>query len=257
MSMRQLTSLRLFPFLSQQQQLTRHAGRLHCQIEVPRMFATEASQQQEGTSWMPSWLKARLPETLGGAKEPASEELDLDKYAGTLRQARRMGSVANLIPGVARASATESLHLYESIISAMQPQEKQQLQSFNASARHRVAQHVKCNVSQVDDCIAKYLYMKSMTGKVKQLKDEGKPMPKDYQQLEREFGNWQSFRTATPDNLVDTKSAPAGSEKVPSDAKSPKGYPCPWAGQSVGRSTKCPATKKSFKACCGKTYRIS
>lgn len=30
--------------------------------------------------------------------------------------------------------------------------------------------------------------MKSMTGKVKQLKDEGKPMPKDYQQLEREFG---------------------------------------------------------------------
>ena len=40
----------------------------------------------------------------------------------------------------------------------------------------------------MDDCIAKYLYMKSMTGKVKQLKDEGKPMPKDYQQLEREFG---------------------------------------------------------------------
>ena len=30
--------------------------------------------------------------------------------------------------------------------------------------------------------------MKSMTAKVKQLKDEGKPMPKDYQQLEREFG---------------------------------------------------------------------
>ena len=41
---------------------------------------------------------------------------------------------------------------------------------------------------QVDDCIAKFLYMKGMTAKVKQLKDEGKPMPKDYQQLEREFG---------------------------------------------------------------------
>lgn len=41
---------------------------------------------------------------------------------------------------------------------------------------------------QVDDCIAKFLYMKSMTGKVRQLKEEGKPMPKDYQQLEREFG---------------------------------------------------------------------
>jgi hypothetical protein len=30
--------------------------------------------------------------------------------------------------------------------------------------------------------------MKSMVGKVKQLKDEGKPMPKDYQQLEKDFG---------------------------------------------------------------------
>ena len=41
---------------------------------------------------------------------------------------------------------------------------------------------------QVDDCIAKFLYMKSMTGKVKQLKAEGKSMPKDFQQLEKEFG---------------------------------------------------------------------
>lgn len=38
------------------------------------------------------------------------------EYASTLRQARRMGSVANMIPGVGRASATESLHLYKSII---------------------------------------------------------------------------------------------------------------------------------------------
>lgn len=42
--------------------------------------------------------------------------LALLEYASTLRQARRMGSVANMIPGVGRASATESLHLYESII---------------------------------------------------------------------------------------------------------------------------------------------
>ena len=103
----------------------------------------------------------------------------------------------------------------------MQPHEKQQLEAFTPSARRRVAEHVKCNVSavgscvctrwmlsiiihdqrflalkmhskalQVDDCIAKFLYMRSMTGKVKQMKQEGKPMPKDFQQLEREFGRW-------------------------------------------------------------------
>ena len=47
---------------------------------------------------------------------------------------------------------------------------------------------LKFFVVQVDDCIAKFLYMKGMTGKVKQLKAEGKPMPKDFQQLEKEFG---------------------------------------------------------------------
>ena len=33
--------------------------------------------------------------------------------------------------------------------SAMQPQEKQQLATFGANARRRVAQQVKCNVSAV------------------------------------------------------------------------------------------------------------
>lgn len=41
---------------------------------------------------------------------------------------------------------------------------------------------------QVDDCIAKYMYMKGMTHKVKQMKQEGKAMPKNYQELEKEFG---------------------------------------------------------------------
>lgn len=32
------------------------------------------------------------------------------------------------------------------------------------------------------------MYMRGMTSKVKQMKQEGKPMPKNYQDLEREFG---------------------------------------------------------------------
>ena len=35
------------------------------------------------------------------------------------------------------------------VCSAMQPQEKQQLSTFDAAARHRVADAVRCNVSQV------------------------------------------------------------------------------------------------------------
>lgn len=71
-------------------------------------------------------------------------------------------------------------------------------------------------------------------------------------------GSWQSFRTSTPEaGLTQKAAAPVGSLTVPNDAKSPQGLPCPWAGQHVGRSTKCPATRKSYKACCGKTYGSS
>lgn len=72
-------------------------------------------------------------------------------------------------------------------------------------------------------------------------------------------GSWQSFRTTTPEVAAGKSmvTAPPGSVTVPSDAKAPQGLPCPWAGQHVGRSTKCPATRKSFKACCGKKYAVS
>ena len=42
--------------------------------------------------------------------------LVLQEYASTLRQARRMGSIANMMPGVNSAGMTDSLKLYESII---------------------------------------------------------------------------------------------------------------------------------------------
>ncbi len=81
------------------------------------------------------------------------------------------------------------------------------------------------------------------------------------QHTRREFvydtGSWQSFKSPLSENVSETKAALPGSKTVPSDAKSPQGYPCPWAGQSVGRSTKCPATRKSFKACCGKRYSMN
>jgi len=134
LSLQQLTSLRLFSLTlqqQQQQQCQSHVRSTGFQSGLVRMFATgnskntvawkiccfpcqdsgmmlaagvEGTQPQEG-SWMPGWLKSRLPgdcqqaacsllhatpimcspilselsaETLGGTKEPATDELDLD-----------------------------------------------------------------------------------------------------------------------------------------------------------------------------------
>ena len=43
---------------------------------------------------------------------------------------------------------------------------------------------------QVDDCIAKYEWMKQMTGRMAALKRQGKPMPKSVEELENTVGQW-------------------------------------------------------------------
>ena len=40
----------------------------------------------------------------------------MQEYASTLRQARRVGSIANMVPGGSKAGMTDSLRLYESIV---------------------------------------------------------------------------------------------------------------------------------------------
>ena len=39
---------------------------------------------------------------------------------------------------------------------------------------------------------------------------------------------------------------------VPMHAVSAKGLPCPLAGRPASRNTKCPLTRKAYKACCGR-----
>ena len=47
---------------------------------------------------------------------PLISTLSLPEYASTLSQARKMGSIASMIPGVGQADATALLRLYENII---------------------------------------------------------------------------------------------------------------------------------------------
>lgn len=61
------------------------------------------------------------------------------------------------------------------------------------------------------------------------------------------LGSWRQYKTE----------ADGGAEGgVPLDHVSARGQRCGLAGQPVSRNTKCPLTRKAFKACCGKTLRI-
>ncbi len=62
------------------------------------------------------------------------------------------------------------------------------------------------------------------------------------------LGSWRQYKSDT---------AGDGDGGVPWDHVGPKGQRCGLAGQPASRNTKCPLTRKAFKACCGKTLRLS
>lgn len=198
---------------------------------------------------------------LGGHREEINqlENLTLDDYAESLKQARRLGGLTGFASGSSAAgdaAAQGSMRLFENIIGAMLPEEKTDLSKFGEEQRRRVASSVSCSLQQVDDCVARYLWMRSMMQKMAEMKKEGREMPKSIDELEIILGSWRQYKTdhgtsASNSNSSGTASI-GSSNKVPIDAVGPRGMPCPFAGMAVGKSAKCPATKKSFKNCCGK-----
>ena len=177
-----------------------------------------------------------------------------------------MGALTGFASGTSAASdpaAQGTLRLFENIIMAMTPDEKLNAATeFSSTSRERIASEVGCSVMQVDDCVARYRWMRSMTVRMAELKKEGKPMPKSIDELEAMLGTWKQHkqvRTTAPivgSTSGSTSNDSSGGIEVPVDTTSRlKGFnnqPCGLAGQSVGKNTKCPLTKKSYKACCGR-----
>ena len=74
------------------------------------------------------------------------------------------------------------------VYRAMSAEEKDDLSSFGVAGRQRVAEAAGCTVAQVDDCVAKYLWMRQMLAAVAKAKREGKPVPSNIQDMEQSLG---------------------------------------------------------------------
>ncbi|KAK9860372.1 hypothetical protein WJX84_010143, partial [Apatococcus fuscideae] len=170
------------------QRLSLQPHALGCQRA--RLFAAAVSQDeaQEGSSsWVPDWMKKRLPGFMGGTREiDKMENLTVDDFASQVRNARRLGSLADW--GITNANAPMAkgvLRQYEDIIGAMSQEEKADLSQFGPVQRQRVAQQTSYGLHQVDDCIRKYMWSRDMMGGLAKLKREGKPMPKSIEEFQQ------------------------------------------------------------------------
>eukprot|EP00889_Picochlorum_renovo_P004477 jgi/Picre1/31507/NNA_006859.t1 len=152
-------------------------------------------------------------------------------------------------------AAQGTLLLYEKIIEHMNSEEREDANPFFVDRKAIVAEQVGCSVEQVEDCIARFKWTQHMMRTLAAYRKKGNPMPKTMEELEQVVGKWQSFRSSEG-GVASSGVVSSGSIVIAMDAVSPKdGKPCGLAGMTVGRSTKCPRFRKSYKACCGKYTR--
>ena len=117
----------------------------------------------------------------------------------------------------------------------MLPEERKDVSLFTGAARQRVADQLGCNAQQVcglfrggclsdlnsvqaslvtraavqvDDCIAKYLWMQSMVQKMAERKRQGLPMPTSITEVEEQLGTYLGSNPFAP--FVAHSSLPLG-----------------------------------------------
>lgn len=229
-------------------------------------YSKDGEEGSTSSSFLPAWMKARLPGMLGGAREEIQEmnNLDMASYLQQLKMARRLGSMTGNAFGTSNASdpGTQGfLLMSEKVIERMTEEERNDPSDdtcFPITRKQEIAQDIGCSVEQVDDCIARYMWTKHMMSTLADYRKKGNAMPTTMEELERVTGRWTDFKQQHTKGVGSRSSLGSSSSSLNSicisaDARSPKGGPCGLAGMTVGRSTKCPRMRKSYKACCGRS----
>ncbi|OIV95143.1 hypothetical protein TanjilG_21533 [Lupinus angustifolius] len=98
-------------------------------------------------------------------------------------------------------------------------------ENLQTAQKQAAAKHCNCTIADVENALAKFTWAKEAQKKIQTLKDEGKPMPKS-------FGDLQKMVGSTPFDLARSNLAQSG---------------------QISRNAPCPCgSKKRYKRCCGK-----
>ncbi|KAK9821792.1 hypothetical protein WJX81_004836 [Elliptochloris bilobata] len=194
---------------------------------------------EESSSWIPSWLRSKLPGFAGGTKkaEPVAQELTLDGFKSYLQRARQVGAVTGFVGGGSSLSSPKAralLRTYEDIIGNMTEAEKSDLKLFGPESRQRAAVAARCSVSEVNACINKYAYTQKASQLAEKLQKQGKEVPKTFEGMAALMGeSYPEYRSKLRGDIRGGEDA-SGRVAVPQDAMHRRtGEPCPLAGRTA------------------------
>ncbi|XP_064965862.1 uncharacterized protein LOC135612944 isoform X1 [Musa acuminata AAA Group] len=189
-----------------------------------RSIATSAARLQS-VGWFDKikGVFTGKPSSDSSASKPS---FSLTDFADQMDKARRLGSFKKFEVG--RCSATtvsDAFKKHSAILEylgAIDPSGE----NLQNSHKQDAAKHCNCTIADVEHILAKYQWAKEAQKKLDKLKEEGKPMPKT-------FGEVQKLMGSTPLDLGRSNLAKSG---------------------QISRNALCPCgSGKRYKRCCATT----
>ncbi|KVI08547.1 uncharacterized protein LOC112501335 [Cynara cardunculus var. scolymus] len=157
-------------------------------------------------------------------EDVTAESFTLPRFADELQRAQKLGTFKQYIVGrSSEATYADAFGKQEAIIrflGGLDPTGENLL----PSQKQEAAKQCNCTIADVENTLAKFSWAKEAQKKIEKLKDEGKPMPKSINEVQKLMGS-------TPMDVAKSSMAKSG---------------------QISRNALCPCgSKKRYKRCCG------
>ncbi|KAJ3699199.1 hypothetical protein LUZ61_002904 [Rhynchospora tenuis] len=170
------------------------------------------------------WFDKIKTAITGKGADPKPESISLIDFAEQMDKARKLGQFKNFVVG--RCSETTISNAFEKHSAILR-----YLGSIDATGekltnthKNDAAKHCNCTIAEVEHILAKFSWAKEAQKKIEKLKEEGKPLPKSFSEVQKLVGS--SPLEVGRSNLAKT-------------------------GQ-ISRNALCPCgSQKRYKRCCG------
>lgn len=216
--MRKMLSSRLLNTISR--------GNLSCSdrhLVLPQhrsIFTTSPVQ----SSWMDSIKGVFTGKKTSPGDPKTVAEFTLLSFADELKNARKLGKFKQYVVGRSSdATFSDVFEKQEAIIRYLGGCDPTG-QNLQTSQKKEAAKQCECTILDVENALAKFTWAKEAHKKMAKLKEEGKPMPKSFAEMQKIMGS-------TPLDLARSNMAKSG---------------------QISRNALCPCgSKKRYKRCCG------
>ncbi|XP_014517863.1 uncharacterized protein LOC106775273 isoform X2 [Vigna radiata var. radiata] len=213
------------PLLRIASKILHSAGNQSCKCQHRTIFATA---QLQG-SWMEKVKNVitgqKTTQSQGDGAQADSGSFTLLRFADEMKNAKRVGAFKEFMVGrSSEATFSSAFEKYEAIIrylGVLDPTGE----NLQTVQKQQAAKHCSCTIADVENALAKFTWAKEAQKKIEKLKEEGKPLPKSFAELQKLVGS-------TPLDLARSNLAQSG---------------------QISRNALCPCgSKKRYKRCCGK-----